>query len=234
MPLSIQAQTVGSAGLPSSRNTSGVLGKDEFLQMLTMQLRYQDPLKPMEGTEFASQLAQFSSVEQLSNIAEMLGQNIDATYALAQGINNSLASTMIGKNAKAMGNTFHLTQVGDTLSSTIGYELAGAADSVKIKVYDERGHLVTTIPHTPGAKGDNTFSWNGVLYDSHGIETGTFVQEGKYTFKVEATTATGTAVSATEYVIGAITGVRFSADGTSFIIDGEVVPLSKILEILQG
>ena len=43
----------------------GKLGKQEFLQLLTTQLRYQDPMNPMEGQDMAAQLAQFSSVEQL-------------------------------------------------------------------------------------------------------------------------------------------------------------------------
>ncbi len=53
---------------------SSLPGRDEFLQLLSKQLQYQDPLKPMENAEFVAQLAQFSSLEQLIQIREAVGQ----------------------------------------------------------------------------------------------------------------------------------------------------------------
>ena len=59
---------------PPVAGPSSVLGKDEFLQLLVAQLRHQDPLSPMEGAEFAAQLAQFSSVEQLVSANDTLAK----------------------------------------------------------------------------------------------------------------------------------------------------------------
>ena len=55
-----------------SRNVGDVMGKHDFLMLLTAQLRYQDPLNPQSDSEFASQLAQFSSLEQMMNMSESL------------------------------------------------------------------------------------------------------------------------------------------------------------------
>ena len=55
------------------RNIGGVMGKHDFLMLLSAQLRYQDPLNPQSDAEFASQLAQFSSLEQMMNMNETLG-----------------------------------------------------------------------------------------------------------------------------------------------------------------
>ena len=70
----IEGVTSQAAGLFSGGQVQpgGTLGKDEFLQLLVSQLRNQDPLNPAEPQEFAAQLAQFSSVEQLLNIGQLV------------------------------------------------------------------------------------------------------------------------------------------------------------------
>ncbi len=87
----------GSTPTDTSQKTVGTnaLGKDAFLQLLVTQMQYQDPLEPTADTEFISQLAQFSSLEEMQNLNESLD-------ALANQLSyiqmQSFASNLVGKN----------------------------------------------------------------------------------------------------------------------------------------
>jgi flagellar basal-body rod modification protein FlgD len=226
MPTAITTPVVGIPTATSQTNQpSSILGKDDFLKLLTMQLRFQDPLNPVKGTEFAAQLAQFSSVEQLSNINNNILQSIDANYLMSQSINNALAATFVGKDVRAAGDTF---QFDGTSPSKLGYSLPAAADTVTVKIFDDSGNLVKTITTTGKNKGENAFTWDGTN------EQGQSVDPGKYKFTVEAKDTSGGSIAATSYVVGKVSGVRFKSDGTVFVIDGTEVRLSEILEIMEG
>ena len=76
--------------------TGNALGKDEFLKLFTYQLQYQDPLNPLDSTEFTSQLAQFTSLEQLYNMNE----NFQQLLLFQDSLNNGIATNLIGKSVK--------------------------------------------------------------------------------------------------------------------------------------
>jgi len=77
------------------------LGKDEFLKLLVTELTHQNPLKPMNDREFISQMAQFSALEQMQNVAK--GMN-DLKNISSKSMQNIEANSMIGK--KISGNDF--------------------------------------------------------------------------------------------------------------------------------
>jgi flagellar basal-body rod modification protein FlgD len=212
-----------NTSVPSVSNSS--LGKDDFLKLLVSQLKNQDPMNPMQGTEFASQLAQFSSVEQLQNLNATLTQSVQANQIMTQSIGNSLAATLIGKDVKATGSTFTTTGTGPV---HLGYTLPAGIDKAVVRIYDASGGLVRTLQGTGTASGDNTFTWDGAN------DQGTQVPGGKYTFKVEALDAKGAPVTASPFMEGTIGGVRFKSDGAYFVIDGTEVALADVLEILKN
>lgn len=76
---SVSNNSYTASSTTSTRNTSTELGKDDFLNLLVTQLRYQDPLNPTDNTEYISQLAQFSSLEQMNN----MNSGISSMKALA-------------------------------------------------------------------------------------------------------------------------------------------------------
>ncbi len=85
--------TYNKSLVQEGRKTSNELGKDDFLKLLITQLQNQDPTSPMENTEFISQMAQFSSLEQMTNMSTAFSK-------MAAFINSSEAASTLGKTVE--------------------------------------------------------------------------------------------------------------------------------------
>ena len=218
---------IGPTQFPATTSTTsatnGVLGQDDFLKLLVSQLQNQDPMNPMDGTQFASQLAQFTSVEQLANINTSLQTSIGASQLLNQSISNALSTTVIGKQVRASGSTFNYSGTG---AEKTGYTLPSAAVTAQVKILDAKGNVVRTINGTGVAAGDTDVQWDGLT------DEGTQAAAGAYTVQVTAADANGKAITATPYFYGTVTGVKFKSTGTAFVVDGEDVDLANILEVI--
>jgi flagellar basal-body rod modification protein FlgD len=90
--------SVTESSMSKQANLSKSLGKEDFLLLFTSQLKYQDPLKPLESTEFTVQMAQFSSLEQLFN----LNNNVEKLILYQQSLNNGIATGLLGKTVKTV------------------------------------------------------------------------------------------------------------------------------------
>ncbi len=204
------------------RTLENVVNKDQFLKLLIAQLRHQDPLNPMESTEFTTQLAQFTSLEQLYN----LNSSFEGLKNALTSQNNYQAANLIGKSVIASGSTL---RVEDTqLLNQGSYILEGPADQVKINIYDKDGLLVKTLTETAVEAGLNAINWDGLgLY-------GQTVSDGDYTFEVKAYDGIGEMVGAAVYIEGEITGLTFGPGGsTSLLMHGLVIDLADVLEITE-
>jgi len=201
------------------------MDKDAFLSLMIAQLQNQDPMNPMDGTEYAAQLAQFTSLEQLTNLNTSMNKSIDANYYLTQSINNTLTATLIGNDVKLASPS--LQNVGQD-SVSIGYKLPSDSSNVKISIYNESGALIRTIEQENISGGDHKLSWD--FSDNNGTK----VPKGKYTFKVTATDNKGDDLVVSTYGVGTIDAVRFSENGTTLVVDGVEYNLSDIMEILNN
>lgn len=95
----------------NGRKSSNELGKDDFLKILIAQLSNQDPTSPMENTEFIGQMAQFSSLEQMTNMSQSFEK-------MASFINSSEAQSMLGKTVEIDLGENHVT--GSVQAATRG------------------------------------------------------------------------------------------------------------------
>ena len=207
----VDSYSVSSAA--STTTSKKTLGKDDFLKMLLAQLKNQDPLKPVDGTDFAAQLAQFTSLEQLTNMSTQMANMSSAQNASTEA--QSIA--LIGKQVT--------TTAGDSVvvngdSTALTYSLDKDAKQVTISVYDSNGTLVDTLNYTDQAKGTNTVTWNTAD-----------VTKGNYTFSIKATDKGGNNVSATTMVTGIVTGVQFKNNSIYLTVNGQDVPFSSIVSV---
>jgi len=195
--------TIGSiSSINSGAVAGGSLGKEDFLMLLLEQLSHQDPLNPLDSTEFTAQLSQFSSLEELTNINSTLND----VLAFQHSMQNASVADLVGKTIKVDGNSTYLRDRAE-----IHYELSHEASSVEVSVYDNSGKLVRLENVGPGAAGEQLYSWDGK--DS----SGTQLPEGSYTFQVEALDISGEPVNTATSASGTVTEVLFE-DGLTFIV----------------
>lgn len=202
------------------------LGKDEFLKLLTFQLKAQNPLKPYDNQEFAAQLAQFSQLEQLTDIRALLEEQKNSNNLFAQSLTNSAIPGLLGKTGIIAGNTLNL----ETLDrANIGFNVPINYDKGLIRIYDNNGFLVRTmdIDKRYLTKGKQIVEWDGT--DDNGNKVAT----GKYTFEVVLTDKKGTSTNAESFTMGKISAVRFNNDGTYLIINDTEIPFNRIAEIMN-
>ncbi|OGW55957.1 MAG: hypothetical protein A2Y81_05170 [Nitrospirae bacterium RBG_13_43_8] len=201
-------------------STIKTLGKDDFLKLFVTQLRYQNPLNPLDNNEFTAQLAQFSSLEQLSNMNSQLHDLL----LFQNSLQNTLTSNLIGKQVKILGNEIYLKETGE-----ISYTPQEDVSKVKISFYDSGGKLVREVNLGQQTAGEKSYVWDGT------DNSGSRVPEGHYQVKVEAFDDSGNPVNVSTAVYGTVTGITFDNNITYLIINDSLkIQLSEIQEIKGG
>lgn len=198
------------------------MGKDEFLRLLIEQMKNQNPLDPMNNQEFASQLAQFTSLEKLSSIDGNLAQGVEIDLLLTRAINNSMAATFVGKSVKAVGDTLLFDGERET---ELAFRLDSDAERGEINIKDENGTTIRTMNLDQTDSGEQSVTWDGKDNDGNVVEAGT------YSFEVNAYDSKDNTISVDTFVSGLITGVRYENGNTVLVVNDEEIPFSKVIEI---
>lgn len=193
------------------------LGRDDFLKMFLAQLKNQDPLNPMESQEFSSQLAQFSSLEQLFNVNDTL-QSMKTSQEDSSRLQ---ALDFIGKEIVAKGDALSLEE-GKAVTGQ--FDLEGAAECT-VKISNEEGVAVRRIPMGYLGSGSHTFQWDGRN------SAGNAMDPGVYTFAITALNTTGTQVNADTRISGKVTGVNLEGNPVNLYVGNIPVAITQVMDI---
>lgn len=208
-----------ASGKPKMTGSMQTLGKNDFLNLLVTKLQNQDPMNPSQDEEFVAQLAQFSTLEQMTNISEGISTSNQWDFLQMQSLNNVMASGLIGKDVRAEYSGVSID--GDN-KPTISMTLPEDAKSATIVIRDSKGIVVARIEKDNLLKGINTFKWDGTATN------GNRVADGFYTVEVNALNAADQPITAKLAVVGTVTGVVYR-DGAAYIKLGEIeIPLGDI------
>ena len=153
-PATVTILPIGTQ-LPSApAKTTGAtstLNQNDFLTLLTTQLEHQDPLNPQSPSDFAAELAQFTTASGV--------QTLNTTLGTGSGLQ---AASLVGKNVAVPGNALVLGSGGNANGA---FNLSATAKDVNVAVLNASGSIVNTIDLGPMAAGSQNFVWNGKAAD---------------------------------------------------------------------
>ncbi|MCX7727059.1 MAG: hypothetical protein N2053_09455 [Chitinispirillaceae bacterium] len=227
---------VSSTTVTGDRNTSlfadakQKLDKDDFLKLLVTQLKYQDPLNPMENTEFIAQLAEFSALESNKNMEKSL-EKLNETFKTSTesqqksslAINNSAAISLIGKEVKLLQNSINWNPATDLRDGKKLNIYLGNYGSVIVSLVDSEGNSIRNI-EVNRENGSNTATivWDGMT------DNGEIADPGNYKINI---TSQGSPTNCYAYIEDTVKGVRFTESGALVKVRGGEISIGNIMEV---
>jgi flagellar basal-body rod modification protein FlgD len=159
---------------PAGTNPNGILGKDDFLKLLLVELQYQDPTEPMDSEKILSQTSQLATLEATDNTNKALEQ-LAASLTSSQQFSTIAA---IGKTADTGSNAIVIEEEGSNAS----FELYFPDDvqSGTVNILDVNGNIIDTIAVNTNDKGVYTFEWDGTDSNGAQVDAGFYYVEAEY------------------------------------------------------
>ena len=177
--------TQDAIGLASNFNS--------FLQLLTTQLKNQDPLSPLDATQFTTQLVQFSQVEQSINT----NSRLDQLVKLQSGSQAMNAVSFMGQKIQAFGDSISLSDG----TGQYNYTLPADAATATVTIKNSNGDVVRTITGAPTTEGTHELTWDGK------DDQGNTMPDGLYSFSVTAKDSDKAPIDVTTGESGIVKGV---------------------------
>jgi flagellar basal-body rod modification protein FlgD len=212
----VPGATTGTTGSAVDRKT--IAGNfDTFLQLLTTQLKNQNPLDPLDTNQFTQQLVQFAGVEQQIKQNQQLEQLI----SIEKTAQATTALAFVGQTVAVDGQTTALKNSTATWAFNVPKP---AAVSVTIK--NATGQTVYTGSYTMQA-GPQTFQWDG--RDANGVQW----PDGNYTLSITGKDASGQTVSIPSEIEGMVDSVDLTKTPPVLAIGGQTFTLDKVKRVVR-
>ncbi len=204
-----------------TQNQSVSLGQDfsQFLNLLTTQLKHQDPLNPMDSSEFTNQLVQFSQVEQSINTNQKLDNLVNLQ------INNGLSYSLgyVGKDITYASAEMNFD---GTAPINVNYGMSTTAMSAIANIYDEKGNLVYS-KSVEKDEGPQKFTWNGDTMSGDKAEPGT------YSIEISAFDSESNPIEVSTAVSGYVRGVETQNGVINLLVGDRAVPLNNVINAIE-
>ena len=205
-------------GVPKDTTRKSDLGQQDFLTLMTTQLKNQDPFKPLDSGQFLGQLAQFGTVsglQQLQTSFDSLKTSLVSNQALQ-------AASLVGRSALVDTSTIATTD-GQAVGGSVN--LPASTSSLTVTVRDSTGQVVRTIPLGSHATGPAQFVWDGKT------DSGADAPADEYTFSADYRSGNTTAAG-TVSLVSTIDSVKITSDGFTVELRGiGEKPFSSVHEI---
>lgn len=203
----------------TSTPSGSTMTQSDFLQLLTTQLKSQDPTQPMDNSQMASEMAQFAQLGTLQNIQSSLtglSGNLSTNMQTSQVLNSA---SLVGRQVLVPSTS--LSYSGSAVSGGVNVTTAG---DVVVTIKDGKGNVVNTIDLGTQQTGLASFTWNGKDSGGNAVGSGTY----------SISASNGSSSGLTTYAAGSVTGVGYggSSTGTYLQVAGiGGVPLSQVAQI---
>lgn len=217
---SSSARSTTTSTTTASGTSQEIAGNfQQFLTLLTTQLKNQNPLDPLDTNQFTQQLVQYAGVEQQLKSNDRL----DSILSNSKASSAASATGFIGQTVTADG------RVADLKDGAANWTLtpARAVKQATITITDAKGNVVATQTKALTA-GAQSFAWDGRS------TSGMTSANGRYSIKVDAIDATGAQVTVDTQVSGKVDGVDLSGNEAVLLIGPSRVPISGVQNIGTG
>lgn len=201
----------------------GMLTQEDFFALLTKELSYQDPTKPVENNEMISQMTAFSTTDGVSELNEQF-----STFASSMSSGQALqASSLVGRSVMVDDNTFALAE-GEAAKGKLVTD--DAASNVVIYVENAAGEVVQTVPVGNVGAGESSFTWDGKE------SSGYAAPPGDYRFRI-AGLVDGKASELQAMTYRKVDSVTLAGAGGSILLNlngGSSMALADVVEVSEG
>ena len=219
-PFGIGSGLSTAPGATSSNSSTNTLNANSFMTLFLAQLQNQDPTNPMQSYELAAQLAQFTTVQEISQATSLLGNLQQYTAAM----NNGEIASLVGQQVTAQMNTIN---VSSGTPSALNYTLP-AAGTVTMTIQNSEGTTINTLNVGSQSAGSYSVPWTGK--DS----SGNTVADGAYTCTIKSTASDGTTTTVNPSVSGQVYSCNLSSNPPTYTLSGAngiQVPIANVFAV---